>query len=1087
MAQYRGAATKRGFNPKRVESQVSAINNQTNRTVQAMQEVRTQYAKNRANFQEQVEAGQRAVESQLDQNAKAEIKNAENRLIAVQEQARAEENQRRQSAKEIREVFTSLSNFSGQAAEAAALVALAEKERQDKRKDTLEFWGRTDLPDQIPDGEILLQDTRVANAISLQQISEATGQSTAAESAVNQATFAKASPSLSISFYNSLSPMELAMASADKTIEIDGVQMTGREAMANPLTAPKALKKLLVMTLDERGQWNTGLIEKSELRGRVESTVLALNNRKDTELINRSTASLKQGVEIQLFSPVQGDPEFRQLQINSNYQQAIQKIGFPALMQMFETRQVDSDGNLIGPTASELLQASIDAEGPGRPRMSPRKYAQLQAAEQKAIQNFQRANTENKGSLAEKLWSELQQMPEFDAIDINNPDSESSRRFIASMKKAFNDKDLPMPAAARQWIRDIESGTTVAEQAKYAEMVENPNSVEEDSYEEFSDPKLRRQVYDLWVKKTKGGYGSNYEEIKKQFEVKAADEAAIKHQPGSGDRVTTVESRAIERRLNTIFRAKFNEFIKKYPDDPDTAAALATEATLAQWAEFKKRDANDPKAEYYSSALGNTDNKTGQRVIFPNLVKFDEQATVSRKEARDAVKLAVKNDGLEKAVETVSMKLKPRLDSLVRRYEANPSDFSYPVEVTELAEITGKKPSDILNIMLEAADIDTIPDFEALKIIESDPELVKSMSNLYRTNVITQRAGAYASNTTSAYAQNGGGAVASLIMLGEGGPNSVNRGTAGDTPGGSQEVFGTTLDQVSVQDIMVAQQDGKVFAVGKWQIIPKTMLEWVNSGHPSAPKANEMFTSEVQGRFWNYVTQVKRPAIGAYLNGETSDPTEAAQALAREFASVGLQYAEGGRGRGESRYAGTGGNVAAIPPDRAIQALKQQRARNMGMTSNTSKEANATALMRYRKQVVAKPVMELASGQPGLDIYFEDKQFPVVMGGVVKEHGSEKGYGNFTIIESVDPVTGEKVDVLYSHLAQPSNLLVGSRVKSGELVGIQGGTGNVQSIDGTIASIDFLAPAPAGSKSMTPYMHYDALRRRVSANLGHPQ
>jgi hypothetical protein len=57
-------------------------------------------------------------------------------------------------------------------------------------------------------------------------------------------------------------------------------------------------------------------------------------------------------------------------------------------------------------------------------------------------------------------------------------------------------------------------------------------------------------------------------------------------------------------------------------------------------------------------------------------------------------------------------------------------------------------------------------------------------------------------------------------------------------------------------------------------------------------------------------------------------------------------------------------------------------------------------------------------------------------------------------------------------------------VVPGQIIGRQGGTGNVRSADGTIASIDFLAPAPAGSTSMTPYRNFDRLRRRIAAQLG---
>ncbi|WP_292755036.1 M23 family metallopeptidase [Methylophaga sp. UBA4502] len=128
------------------------------------------------------------------------------------------------------------------------------------------------------------------------------------------------------------------------------------------------------------------------------------------------------------------------------------------------------------------------------------------------------------------------------------------------------------------------------------------------------------------------------------------------------------------------------------------------------------------------------------------------------------------------------------------------------------------------------------------------------------------------------------------------------------------------------------------------------------------------------------------------------------------------------------------------------------------------------------------------TNQPGIDVYFEDKQFPAVLSGRVKEIGSQynengSGYGNFVIIESIDPATGQPVDVLYAHLADRPNLSEGQSIGEGQIIGTQGGTGSVDSVDGTIASIDFLAPAPRGSKSMTAYSDADNLRRRIASYL----
>ena len=132
-------------------------------------------------------------------------------------------------------------------------------------------------------------------------------------------------------------------------------------------------------------------------------------------------------------------------------------------------------------------------------------------------------------------------------------------------------------------------------------------------------------------------------------------------------------------------------------------------------------------------------------------------------------------------------------------------------------------------------------------------------------------------------------------------------------------------------------------------------------------------------------------------------------------------------------------------------------------------------------------VYEGRGGQPGVDYFFESKKFPAVLGGKVKDIGFESGYGNYVVIESIDPLTGKGVDVLYGHL--PNNgiyVKAGQNVQAGEIIGKQGGTGNVQSADGTIASVDFLAVAPKGSKSMTPYSGFDPLRRYTTRQLENP-
>jgi hypothetical protein len=144
-----------------------------------------------------------------------------------------------------------------------------------------------------------------------------------------------------------------------------------------------------------------------------------------------------------------------------------------------------------------------------------------------------------------------------------------------------------------------------------------------------------------------------------------------------------------------------------------------------------------------------------------------------------------------------------------------------------------------------------------------------------------------------------------------------------------------------------------------------------------------------------------------------------------------------------------------------------------------------TPLNTYAPQVSS---ITYDTGQPGIDVFFEDHNFPAVLPGRVKDIGYQvnangSGYGHYLVIESIDPATGEPVDVLYGHLPTAPTQSRGQSIGLGEIIGQQGGTGSVQSYDGTIASIDFLAPAAPGSKSMTPYRHYNSLRRTIASKL----
>ena len=149
-----------------------------------------------------------------------------------------------------------------------------------------------------------------------------------------------------------------------------------------------------------------------------------------------------------------------------------------------------------------------------------------------------------------------------------------------------------------------------------------------------------------------------------------------------------------------------------------------------------------------------------------------------------------------------------------------------------------------------------------------------------------------------------------------------------------------------------------------------------------------------------------------------------------------------------------------------------------------------------RINAVVTSFEQSGNGQGGFDMSFNDGQFRALMPGRVKDinfqgsgnGASGNGYGNYVVVESIDPVNGQSVDVLYAHLGnargQGINVRIGQMINAGDILGLQGSTGRVLSQSGTIASVDFLAPAPMGSGSQVPYQYVERLRKQVADAIG---
>jgi murein DD-endopeptidase MepM/ murein hydrolase activator NlpD len=208
--------------------------------------------------------------------------------------------------------------------------------------------------------------------------------------------------------------------------------------------------------------------------------------------------------------------------------------------------------------------------------------------------------------------------------------------------------------------------------------------------------------------------------------------------------------------------------------------------------------------------------------------------------------------------------------------------------------------------------------------------------------------------------------IVNLLFKGEGGVESINviqRDGKGDRIAGRastfQAEFGKSAGETTLAEIRARQQQkgvvqgkSEIGAVGFPQFIGNTL------GRAMATlglEGNTKFTKEVQGQLLMTLLFIKRPEIGAYLTGQKgSSVKEAAQALAREFASVGLSYDEAPaqqlrdsnspvkpdherkREKGQSLYEGVNANKAHITPEEAQRQLKA--ARDLVMKSLNGKQ-----------------------------------------------------------------------------------------------------------------------------------------------------
>jgi hypothetical protein len=164
-----------------------------------------------------------------------------------------------------------------------------------------------------------------------------------------------------------------------------------------------------------------------------------------------------------------------------------------------------------------------------------------------------------------------------------------------------------------------------------------------------------------------------------------------------------------------------------------------------------------------------------------------------------------------------------------------------------------------------------------------------------------------------------GGPLGRLVAAHESGRQgyqAFNRGNAGDS--GRIDFSIMTLAEIRAQQALPGGDPNRLFAVGKYQIIPSTMRDAIAK---LGLGVDRKLTNDLhEALFRNYLIAIKRPQVKSFITGGGSTLGDAQLALALEFASFADPHT------GKSHYGGSGGNRASVTIAQAAVALNAEQA-----------------------------------------------------------------------------------------------------------------------------------------------------------------
>jgi hypothetical protein len=234
---------------------------------------------------------------------------------------------------------------------------------------------------------------------------------------------------------------------------------------------------------------------------------------------------------------------------------------------------------------------------------------------------------------------------------------------------------------------------------------------------------------------------------------------------------------------------------------------------------------------------------------------------------------------------------------------------------------------------------------------------------------------------------------------GKAGYNAYNKGTVGNKmiPSDKPIDFSKmTISEYLRRGALESGDPDRLFAVGRYQIIPKTMQNLIqklqidpDKTYLDPPTQDLLFTKGL--------TKALRKQVDDYITGKSDDKDAAILELAKEFASIGVPYdMQVGKKqlkKGDSYYSGIGGNKAHNSPEEVGAALDADRAKNLKQENKTNlAPVSDTGTQIDRSSIENKD----------LKGSLQSKKPVIIDSGINVSSSSPSAPQNFATIEEVD-------------------------------------------------------------------------------------